>query len=617
MAKKTAMVSIRIVSSANNRGFKKAADASNSLIKNFTKFTAISTSVASAAGIAGGAIGQVAAGAAALGAVAAPALAAVALGMDGIKEAALNAEGGFTDLKDAVSGEFASSLEGPFSRLGDMLSEITPAMSSLAATTGTVFGDLLDTVSANGDQIEALTAGAEDFIAALGPGLNSLTEGFLQIGQVMQDTGGILGESLGGVLDTIGEKFAELSNDGTMEALVIGFSDALDGLSNLIGPLIDLLANLGVALGPNLGGIFSALGVAVDALIDPLTRITETAGTALVDALNILAPALGPVGDAIAALTEAVAPLLAPLAEVVAVLGTALADAVIAVSPLIGDIASLIGEALTLAVEAIQPLLPALVDAIGILADSFRPLIPVLMQTAEDLFPVLGDVIGQLAPLFPQLAGVIGELVGALAPVIPPLGEIASALLPALGQIIEAVMPIITTLAGIFVQLVNVIVPILDPLAELAGDLFPAIADVVEALSPIIEFLAKVIGELVEFSLGNMVSSLEIVIDVLDWLIDKISIAIDWLRDFSDWVSSIPVPDFGDVFGSNPWGSVSAEFYGAGSAGLESAVIRPTASAKAAPTQVVNITVNGAMDANAVARQIKDIIAHHDRRNSW
>ena len=62
MAKRTAMVSIRIVSDANTKGFKKAAEASNSLIKNFTKFTAISTSVASAAGIAGGAIGQVAVG---------------------------------------------------------------------------------------------------------------------------------------------------------------------------------------------------------------------------------------------------------------------------------------------------------------------------------------------------------------------------------------------------------------------------------------------------------------------------------------------------------------------------------------------------------------------------
>ena len=106
MAKRTAMVSIRIVSDANNRGFKKAAEASNSLIKNFTKFTAISTSVASAAGIAGGAIGQVAVGAAALGAVAGPALATVALGMDGIKEAATAAQGPFDQLKADFIGKF-------------------------------------------------------------------------------------------------------------------------------------------------------------------------------------------------------------------------------------------------------------------------------------------------------------------------------------------------------------------------------------------------------------------------------------------------------------------------------------------------------------------------------
>ena len=617
MAKRTAMVSIRIVSDANTKGFKKAAEASNSLIKNFTKFTAISTSVASAAGIAGGAIGQVAVGAAALGAVAGPALATVALGMDGIKEAATAAQGPFDQLKADLSASFADQMTDSFSRLGDTLNFLNRPLADLGATVGSVFAGMLDTVSANGAQLEALTLGATDFVATLGPGLNTLVDGFLQIGTVIQDTGGLLGEAFGGVLSAIGEKFAELSNNGVMEQLVVGFAQALDGLGDLIGPLIDLLANLGVALGPNLGGVFSALGVAVDALVEPLTRITEVAGAALVDALNILAPALGPVGDAIAALTEAVAPLLAPLAEVVAVLGTALADAISAVAPLVGDIASLIGESLSLAIGALEPLLPALVDSIGILADSFRPLIPVLMKTAQDLFPVLQDVIAELSPLFPQLAGLVGELVQSLVPIIPPLAEVAKALFPALGDIIQALMPIVTTIVQIFTQLLDILIPILDPLAQLASDLFPAVADIVDALAPLIEWLAKVIGTVLGGALDFLVDLLSGVINWFDSLIDKIEIAIDWLRDFSDWVSSIPVPSFGDVFGANPWGGTAGEFYGAAAGGLTTTALATAPRASRSTAPVINITVNGALDPNAVAAQIKDILKHYERRNSW
>lgn len=616
MAKKTAMVSIRIVSDANTRGFKKAAAASNDLVKHFTKFTAISTSVASAAALAGGAIGQIAGGAAALTAAAGPALATVALGFEGIKEAATAAQEPFEQLKADLSASFANEMTGSFERLGGLLTDLNRPLADLGATTGAVFAGMLDTVSANGDQLAALTAGATDFISSLGPGLDTLIDGFLQIGTVIQDTGGILGESFGNVLATIGDKFAEFSNNGLLEEMVNGFAQALDGLSNLIGPLLELLARLGAAMGPVLGDVFSALGVAVEGLIDPLTRVLEAVGPALVDALNVLAPAFGPVAAAIASLVEALAPLLEPLATVVATLGEALAAAVEAVAPLIADIAGLLGDLLVGALDALAPLLPALVDAIGILADSFRPLIPVVKDVAADLFPVLADVIREISPLLPEMAGLVGELISSLAPMIPPLGEIAKALFPALGDILQAVFPIIGTVVGVVAELLEALTPLLDPLADLADVLFPAVADIVEALSPIIQFLAKVVGELTKFGLEGLVGILSTVVDWFGALIDKISVAIDWLRDFSDWVDSIPVPDFGDAFGANPWPedvSVSGEFHGAGAGGMmgRAATIAGARAPAAAPT-VINVNVTDSVVGNE--RHLADVVTRAIRK---
>lgn len=610
--KKTAIVSIRVVSDANIRGFKKAAAASQSMVKQFTKMTAITTSIASGAAIAGGAIGQVAAGAAALGAAAGPALGAVMLGMDGIKEAATAAQEPFNSLKESVSGEFAAALEGPFSRLGDLLTNLTPAMSSLAATTGDVFGGMLDTISANSAQLEALTRGSQDFIAALGPGLNSLIDGFLSIGSVMEDTGALLGESFGGILDTIGQKFAEFSDNGTMKALIEGISQALDGLSNLLGPLLDLLAQLGVALGPAFGDILTALGVAVEGLVGPFSQIAEVAGTALADAMAILAPAIGPVAQAIADLTAAVAPLLAPLAEVVATLGTALAEAISAAAPMIQQVAELFGDVLLMALDAIRPLFPVIVDAITVLAESFQPLIPVLRQTAEDLFPVFQDVLRQVSPLLPEMAGLVGQLIQALIPMIPPLADIAKTLFPALAQIVQALFPILQTLVSVLVTVLQAITPILEPVGEIINSLMPVLIDLVNALTPILQFLLRVIGEVASLIAGAFVSCMRDICGWFDTLIGWIDTAIGWLQDFADWVDSIPVPDFGDAFGANPWGGdVSAEFMGASGARIIAGIPAKSAPTTPAPT-VINITFDNSVIGDE--RHLADVVTRAIRK---
>lgn len=122
---KTSIVSIKIVSDANTRGFKKAADAAGDMSKRIVastaKIGAITTAISGGAAVAAGAIGQIAAGAAALGAVVGPAAGAVALGFDGIKEAAEKAQPAFDDLKEAMSKDFADRLESSFKGINGLL----------------------------------------------------------------------------------------------------------------------------------------------------------------------------------------------------------------------------------------------------------------------------------------------------------------------------------------------------------------------------------------------------------------------------------------------------------------------------------------------------------------
>lgn len=645
---KTSIVSIKIVSDANTRGFKKAADAAGDMSKRIVastaKIGAITTAISGGAAVAAGAIGQIAAGAAALGTVVGPAAGAVALGFDGIKEAAEKAQPAFDDLKEAMSKDFADRLESSFKGINGLLEGLTPAMRDVAGSSADLIGGVLDTLADSSSEIEALIRASGDFFDAMAPGLNSFVSGLLSIGPAIEPVADQFGTAFGGVLDTIGERFTALADDGTMTALIDGMSVALDGLSNLLGPLIDMAAQLGVALGPGLGGIFTSLGEIIAAITPAFATMAEVTGTALTEGLSALAPWMGVIADAIGRLVvelgpilpmlvdtlapvlsqivivagnllAALLPLVQPIAELAAMIADALTDAIAVVMPLIRDVAALLGDVLAMAIEAVRPLFPVIVDAIRTLALSFDPLIPVVKDVAARLLPMLGDIIQAIAPLLPDLARVIGKLIEALVPIIPPLAEVAEALVPALIEVVNALAPILIHAADIFADLLVQLVPLIDPIAEIAKKLFPALADAVGDVAPLIEGLMNLAGDLGQVFMNILLPAIQSVINFIGAMVDMFIDAIQWAGKLIDKISKIDIPGV-DLFGGEYEHIVYGTFHGADDGGLSITNLRLTAHAagNSQPVQEIHIHVTDSVigDELTLARTIRRVLESSD-----
>lgn len=169
MAGKTAILSVRIVSDADGKGFRKAANQVSSFTKKATLMGAKATAITGAVAALGGVVGNLAIGIAAGAAAALPALAAIAIGFDGIKEAAAGAAPAASALKAAVSGEFARTMADGFKSAGTIIESMTPAMAGAAADIGTMFTGLMDHIAGTGtDALNQLVTASGDMVAAMG-----------------------------------------------------------------------------------------------------------------------------------------------------------------------------------------------------------------------------------------------------------------------------------------------------------------------------------------------------------------------------------------------------------------------------------------------------------------
>lgn len=124
-----------------------------------------------------------------------------------------------------------------------------------------------------------------------------------------------------------------------------------------------------------------------------------------------------------------------------------------------------------------------------------------------------------------------------------------------------------------------------------------------------------------------------------NWVINPIANAIGWAKDLISWLQN--AVGWGNSVGSQ---SRSASFAAAGPdltmdlpathilkmvppapdttaaaamPALTRAINGVQTAQRPAPTQVINVTVNGALDAESTAKQIKKIIRKYDERQSW
>ncbi|WP_343930376.1 hypothetical protein [Tsukamurella strandjordii] len=364
------------------------------------KATGKIAAIATAASVAGAAVGQVGIAAGVMGvglagaaALAVPSLVAIKLGADGVKQAAQKAVPAVTKLKQSVSGRFATDMIPGFTALGRVATSLTPAMTGLAGTISGVFNGLAGTVERNTGGLAALTRGAGTFVSTLAPGLNQLVTGMISFGANASKSAGIIGGELGSAIGKVGQWIGNLPIDKLITTYTPMIKTLIGGIGDLAGPVVKLFGDLALAAGPSLAAIFTSLGAAVTALTPPLSQIARDAGPALAEAFANLAPALGTLGGSFATLISAIAPVLPPLAQFAATLVDTLGPALPA---------ALIGITAFSAAMKFAPAVSAVGSAVMGLANGFvalRTVVTILgpLGAIQAFMPLLGTALTTVA----------------------------------------------------------------------------------------------------------------------------------------------------------------------------------------------------------------------------
>jgi len=253
---------------------------------------AVLATVGEVVGLVGGLIGQALGGIPVLRLAVGAAAGTVMLGMDGIKKAAEAAAPAFDKLKTAISDEFAVGLTPVFQQLGKDLPQLTENFRDIAAAISDIAARLVGVISSvpGMQRLQLVLAGTADFVKALGPGLATFADGLIRIGAAAAPAMQRLGEAFSAVFNQLGGIFARLAADGTIETLIKGLASTIQGLGNVLGPVIEALLRMGAALGTTLGDSLTGIGNIIQTTIPFWQELARVAGELLLSAVQQLGP---------------------------------------------------------------------------------------------------------------------------------------------------------------------------------------------------------------------------------------------------------------------------------------------------------------------------------------
>lgn len=249
-------------------------------------------------------LGAAVVGAVALGAVLAslPALlmsivgpiGVIALGWDGIAQAAKEASPGFKALKDAVSERFASDLAPAFKQLGDALPKLIPSFTALAGALSTAFSGVIDKLTSPeglakvSGIIDNITQAVEILSPVLGPMVDVFLDFALNGTKAFVDNA----PALLGALQTLTDLFTWLNDSGVIYAAVSAFAQMVTFGLLLVGALTAISMGLaavwtwgnmvvGTIGGLLVGAVTTAHGVLVGMLSGLIARLGTLPGLVL------------------------------------------------------------------------------------------------------------------------------------------------------------------------------------------------------------------------------------------------------------------------------------------------------------------------------------------------
>lgn len=551
---KTAILSVRITSSADNDGFRKATreiglfqkrmkamnrhlDDSTARFRNFARSAARAAApvvrMAAVASTATVAIGGVAAPLAALASQAAATLAPIgaltaamapsALGAGALALGVLRSSmAGFGKaLQAANPDEFAAAIAnmGPAAQAGatalyglkTSLSDVGKAVQESFWANLSNIGDLAVLVNPLRSAMTGLAADMGNAAAGLvqfvshGTGLSAMktlldfsAQAGSNLAYAFADvTRGIIaaGAAAAPIFADLSAKIAEIAS-AWGDRMVAGFQDG--SLQAYFANAVALAGQLRTVLG-ELGGIISGVFSAM-----------STAG----------APFLGTLGQIITATNQWVNS--AQGMSTLTTLFSAMSAAVASVLPIIGQLAGIIGGTLAPVVaqviSTIAPALSQVVAVVGQIVAAIAPVLPIVAQFAALFGTVLSGALAAIAPLIAQVASILQTglqaAFAALAPVVPVIVAAFQQLAAGLAPLMPAFQGLVAAVVGLIPPIVSLASAVIPPLVSIILALVPVIQAVIGALAGFLSGLQPVISAVASFA-GPVLGALAAVLGVV------------------------------------------------------------------------------------------------------
>mgnify|MGYP001168680233 CR=1 FL=1 len=467
--------------------------------------TQFTAALAPAAGLAAGLPGVIG--------VAAAAVATLRVAVSGVGDA----------FSAAVSGdaeEFSEALEGlsPNAQAAaTALRDITPAFSELRTSVQDAFFAGFDgTLQAIASTLVGpLTAGMTGAAAATGSLVNRL-------GEVATSGSGVafiessfagLQNLLANIQEPLARLFQSFMDVGT--AVNVAFGSATDagaGLAQLIDRFAEFLAKAAesgqaVAWVEGAMEVFSQLG----SILSPIIGILGSIGSAAASTGGNILGAMGGALEAVNAFLSS-AEGMATLESIFVTLNTVGAIFGDVLSALLPIVAPLVGELVSGLVPVLESLVP-LITQIGALAA------PIFMQILNAVLPLVPPFASLAQQILPLVAMLLTSLVTAVAPLLEALTLL-------LVSVLEPLLPALEPILVVFGELAVTLSEILAPVIQLIGDILLWLVEtiVIPIVVPIIEFLAELFS-------GLLSDAVQMFADLFTGIVDIIVTAATWLKD--------------------------------------------------------------------------------------
>lgn len=259
-----------------------------------------------------------------------------------------------------------------------------------------------------------------------------------------------------------------------------------------------------------------------------ISTLKDTLGQGLADAM---APALGPIKDALRGLSDVLGAELKTwgpvFADAVGTLFSTAAKLLAAVMPLLGSFVALFSSVLKGLAPIIEALTPVIVTFAQVLVDG-------LNGALDDLLPALGLLLGAFLPLVEPVTRLVVAVGRGLA---EGLAAVAVALAPVVTALVDALLPVIGDLSEILPTLLEAVVPLIPAFGDLLGALGPVLKAVLPLLRPLtrlvvlfmdrisVPVLLALVGAITTMATG-LASVAESVGKVLAAGLDEV---VDWL----------------------------------------------------------------------------------------